>query len=225
MKCPKCNGDKGQWDIGNYHWYPCDFCHETGEVVGNSEQLKSRSVQRREALQKGEPMPTVKKSLTVEDKPVILPPGDPGRCSDCGCDLDKPAGEDCNVRHEDKPKMPGQITSEFGELNAKFIQEAERMLVRCKELQIHLDCANQLLKTQREEYDKLKANHLPADKVREAIKKAIEMDIAQGFWLSTPTTYADYDIRKKDYQLKKKQFANIIISLFPEGVGEQKGKV
>ena len=57
MKCPKCNGDKGQWDIGNYHWYPCDSCHETGEVVGNSEQLKSRSVQRREALQKGEPMP------------------------------------------------------------------------------------------------------------------------------------------------------------------------
>jgi hypothetical protein len=32
MKCPKCNGDKGQWDIGNYHWYPCDSCHETGEV-------------------------------------------------------------------------------------------------------------------------------------------------------------------------------------------------
>ena len=61
-------------------------------------------------------------------------------------------------------------------------------------------------------------NYLDKDKVREAIKKAIEMDIAQGFWLSTPTTYADYDIRKKDYQLKKKQFANIIISLFPEGV-------
>jgi ribonucleotide reductase alpha subunit len=79
MKCPKCNGDKGQWDIGNYHWYPCDSCHETGEVeklqmhsydengvpitigtgemIGNSEQLKSRSVQRREALQKGEKMP------------------------------------------------------------------------------------------------------------------------------------------------------------------------
>ena len=32
-------------------------CIGTGEVVGNSEQLKSRSVQRREALQKGEPMP------------------------------------------------------------------------------------------------------------------------------------------------------------------------
>ena len=32
MKCPKCNGDKGQWDIGNYHWFPCDSCHETGEV-------------------------------------------------------------------------------------------------------------------------------------------------------------------------------------------------
>ena len=32
MKCPKCNGNKGQWDIGNYHWYPCDSCHETGEV-------------------------------------------------------------------------------------------------------------------------------------------------------------------------------------------------
>jgi hypothetical protein len=52
MKCPKCNGDKGQWDIGNYHWYPCGFCNETGEV-----EDKSRSVQRREALQKGEPMP------------------------------------------------------------------------------------------------------------------------------------------------------------------------
>ena len=60
---------------------------------------------------------------------------------------------------------------------------------------------------------------LPKDKVREAIKKAIEMDIAQGFWLSTPATYADYDIRKKDYQLKKKQFANIVIFLFPEGLG------
>jgi hypothetical protein len=66
--------------------------------------------------------------------------------------------------------------------------------------------------------------YLRADKVREAIKKAIEMDIAQGFWLSTPTTYADYDIRKKDYQLKKKQFANIVIFLFPEGVEDKEDK-
>jgi hypothetical protein len=36
---------------------PCPSCNGTGEMIGNSEQLKSRSVQRREALQKGEKMP------------------------------------------------------------------------------------------------------------------------------------------------------------------------
>ena len=214
MKCHECNG-RGNYYNGKTR-LACPFCNGTGEVVGNSEQLKSRSVQR-------EAKPTVKKSLTVEDKPVILPPGDPGRCSDCGCDLDKPAGEDCNVRHEDKPKMPGQITSEFGELNAKFIQEAERMLVRCKELQIHLDCANQLLKTQREEYDKLKANHLPADKVRELAR------FAEACWqqldglLARGSSDIDYDdeIKMRDEKLDWRESLGLLDALFPEGVEEK----
>ena len=60
MKCPECNGTAITKEVNKYGNFNCSFCatcHGTGEVVGNSEQLKSRSVQRREALQKGEPMP------------------------------------------------------------------------------------------------------------------------------------------------------------------------
>ena len=111
MKCPKCGKNmKWYYECGkNMEWYyeagylcACSFICKitgTGEVFGETEQLKSRSVQRREALQKGEPMPAF-------DKPEILPPGDPDRCSDCGCNLDKPAGTECNVKHEDKPETP-----------------------------------------------------------------------------------------------------------------------
>ena len=91
--CPDCGGSKRipTEDPKSFSSYPCPTCRGTGEV-------ESRSVQRREACQKGEAMPTF-------DKPEILPIGDPDRCSDCGHNLNKPAGEDCNVRHE-MPEMP-----------------------------------------------------------------------------------------------------------------------
>lgn len=118
---------------------------------------------------------------------------------------------DRELNKVDKPEMPNQITNEFGELNAKFIQEAEQMLKRCKELQIHLDCANQLLKTQREEYDKLKANSLPADKVR----KEYILLRARMFDLLDEGKYSAWEA-----------YLNIFeAALFPEGVGEQKDKV
>jgi RecJ-like exonuclease len=155
MKCPKCEGKGWVWLQRTEHVSIadiCQTCNGTGEV-----EDKSRSVQRREALQKGEPMPAF-----------------------------------------DKPEMPERIW-------AKDFPEAKQPTGK--------------MGGWVEWSDTTQTEYLRADKVREAIKKAIEMDIAQGFWLSTPTTYADYDIRKKDYQLKKKQFANIVISLFPEGLG------
>jgi hypothetical protein len=64
IQCLGCNG------YGLIH-----TCRGTGEMIGNSEQLKSRSVQRREALQKGEPMPEF-------DKPEM-----PTRNKQFGADL------------------------------------------------------------------------------------------------------------------------------------------
>jgi hypothetical protein len=60
MKCPKCEGKGWVWLQRTEHVSIadiCQTCNGTGEVFGETEQLKSRSVQRREALQKGEPMP------------------------------------------------------------------------------------------------------------------------------------------------------------------------
>jgi hypothetical protein len=53
MKCPECNGlGKVNEETTGGLW-GCASCNGTGEV-----EVKSRSVQRREALQKGELMPT-----------------------------------------------------------------------------------------------------------------------------------------------------------------------
>ena len=54
--CPDCGGSKRipTEDPKSFSSYPCPTCRGTGEV-------ESRSVQRREALQKGEPMPTFDK--------------------------------------------------------------------------------------------------------------------------------------------------------------------
>ena len=57
--CPDCGGSKRipTEDPKSFSSYPCPTCRGTGEV-------ESRSVQRREACQKGEPMPEF-------DKPVM----------------------------------------------------------------------------------------------------------------------------------------------------------
>jgi hypothetical protein len=161
--CDKCNPQHGTGEVEEvtattvtHTPRSCTLAGCRGDC-GICSPVNSRSVQRREALQKGEPMPEF-----------------------------------------DKPEMPERIWAWFDK--AYYYPN---MAACPAEIDI----------------PKPRGEYLRADKVREAIKKAIEMDIAQGFWLSTPTTYADYDIRKKDYQLKKKQFANIVISLFPEGLG------
>ena len=60
-RCSNCEGRGKIDEMVTGGLWSCPVCHGTGEVVGNSEQLKSRSVQRREALQKGEPMPAFDK--------------------------------------------------------------------------------------------------------------------------------------------------------------------
>ena len=228
MKCHECNG-RGNYYNGKTR-LACPFCNGTGEVVGNSEQLKSRSVQRREALQKGEKMPQF-------DKPVILPPGDPGRCSDCGCDLDKPAGEDCNVRHEDKPEMPKWIWHwnnspsmiEFTPpdklrehytlyLRADFAVEKDNKIDNLKML---LDEANKQIMALKERdrqntemvasmTDQLDAS-LPADKVRELVRLHEDFRDLLLKYRFTPGV-------PDELNAKAEEIDNLQSALFPEGV-------
>lgn len=190
--------------------YPfSDLCNGTGEMIGNSEQLKSRSVQRREALQKGEPMPEF-------DKPEM-----PER------NLGKPTGlflvDENGFRHEVPHPESWTGKSKYPSVKMVRADLAVEKDNKIDNLKMLLEEANRQIATLKEQdrqntelissmTDQLDAS-LDKEKVRELVESLDK-------WRHYAWDCIDGCKKQEQHFIDLNcDVESVIISLFPEGLG------